>query len=106
MARRHERVVDHPLQNGIALQQPPQAIYDGLVVSKQADTRGGADSRGAVDALRLVALAAADQPDPVDLLRQRPMHDRHELSAEIRAVLRDLRSALAAHGNRDRKSVV
>src|SRR3546814_1255135 len=55
---------------------------------------------GAVDALRLVALAAADQPDPVDLLRQRPMHDRHELSAEIRAVLRDLRSALAAHGNR------
>src|SRR3546814_319873 len=76
-ARRHDRVLVHPLQNGIALQQPPQAIYDGLVVSKQADTRGGADSRGAVDALRLVALAAAGQPDPVDLLRQRPMHDRH-----------------------------
>src|SRR3546814_4181145 len=48
-ARRHDRVLVHPLQNGIALQQPPQAIYDGLVVSKQADTRGGADSRGAVD---------------------------------------------------------
>src|SRR3546814_4918303 len=36
-ARRHDRVLVHPLQNGIALQQPPQAIYDGLVVSKQAD---------------------------------------------------------------------
>src|SRR3546814_20945338 len=103
MARRHERVLVHPLQNGIALQQPPQAIYDGLVVSKQADTRGGADSRGAVDALRLVALAAADQPDPVDLLRQRPMHERHEQSDELLAVLRDPHSALAEPVMRKRR---
>src|SRR3546814_18933022 len=49
-ARRHDRVLVHPLQNGIALQQPPTAIYDGLVVSKPAATHDGAAARESVRA--------------------------------------------------------